>query len=83
MAGRVSLAGLMRYGDASAIVGGMACEVLPVVRHNASPRRRLWHRSYRTGRKIYWDDAKEQIVNDPEANGCLSKEYRRPWSLQV
>ncbi|HEV3166926.1 MAG TPA: phosphoenolpyruvate hydrolase family protein [Isosphaeraceae bacterium] len=33
MAGRGSLAGLMPYGDANAIVMDMACEVLPVVQH--------------------------------------------------
>src|SRR5437867_8173932 len=33
MAGRGSLAGLMPYGDANAIVVDMAREVLPVVRH--------------------------------------------------
>src|SRR6476469_3139208 len=33
MAGRGSLAGLMPYGDANAIVLEMAGEVLPVVRH--------------------------------------------------
>src|SRR4030081_2683462 len=33
MAGRGSLAGLMPYGDANAIVVEMAGEVLPVVRH--------------------------------------------------
>src|SRR4030042_1084461 len=33
MAGRGSLAGLMAYGDANAIVVEMAAEVLPVVKH--------------------------------------------------
>ncbi len=33
MAGRGSLAGMMPYGDANAIVVEMAAEVLPVVRH--------------------------------------------------
>ena len=33
MAGRGSLAGLMPYGDANAIVVDMAREVLPIVRH--------------------------------------------------
>src|SRR3712207_1028026 len=33
MAGRGSLAGMMPYGDANAIVMDMAREVLPVVRH--------------------------------------------------
>src|SRR5258708_38241793 len=32
MAGRVSLAGMLAYGDANAIVVEMAAEVLPVVR---------------------------------------------------
>jgi predicted TIM-barrel enzyme len=35
MAGRGSLAGLLAYGDANAIVVEMAAEVLPVVRHMA------------------------------------------------
>ena len=35
MAGRGSLAGLMPYGDANAIVMEMAAEVLPVVRAHA------------------------------------------------
>lgn len=33
MAGRGSLAGLLPYGDANAIVVGMASEVLPIVKH--------------------------------------------------
>ena len=40
MAGRGSLAGLMPYGDANAIVMEMAAEVLPVVRHDAGAGRR-------------------------------------------
>ena len=39
MAGRGSLAGLMPYGDANAIVLDMAREVLPVVRQHAGARR--------------------------------------------
>ena len=45
MAGRGSLAGLLPYGDANAIVVEMAAEVLPVVRADARARRRLRHRS--------------------------------------
>ena len=44
MAGRGSLAGLMPYGDANAIVMDMAREVLPVARDDAGARRRLRHR---------------------------------------
>jgi predicted TIM-barrel enzyme len=51
MAGRGSLAGLMPYGDANAIVTEMAAEVLPVVRHTpvlagvcgTDPFRRMEH----------------------------------------
>ena len=45
MAGRGSLAGLMPYGDANAIVMDMAREVLPVVERHAGAGRRLRHRS--------------------------------------
>ena len=44
MGGRGSLAGLMPYGDANAIVVDMAREVLPVVQGHARARRRLRHR---------------------------------------
>ena len=44
MAGRGSLAGLMPYGDANAIVVDMAREVLPVVQRDAGARGRLRHR---------------------------------------
>ncbi|MBI4587125.1 MAG: Gfo/Idh/MocA family oxidoreductase [Planctomycetes bacterium] len=35
----------------------------------------------RLGRKLRWDPAKEQFVNDPEANRWLSREMRAPWHL--
>ena len=44
MAGRGSLAGMMPYGDANAIVMDMAREVLPVVQRGPGARRRLRHR---------------------------------------
>lgn len=49
--------------------------------HHSTTALHLANISYRTGRKIFWDAAKEQIINDPEANTYLSKEYRKPWSL--
>ena len=45
MAGRGSLAGMMPYGDANAIVVEMAGEVLPVVTQDAGAGRRQRHRS--------------------------------------
>jgi len=31
------------------------------------------------GRKLEWDPAKEDFVNDPEASALLSRPQRRPW----
>ncbi len=35
--------------------------------------------SWRVGRSIAWDGAKEQIVGDPEASKLLARPYRSPW----
>jgi predicted dehydrogenase len=35
--------------------------------------------SLKLGRGIRWDGAKEQIVEDTEANRLLSRKYRAPW----
>jgi predicted dehydrogenase len=35
----------------------------------------------RTGRKITWDPAKEEIVGDPEAAKLVSRPYREPFKL--
>jgi predicted dehydrogenase len=34
-----------------------------------------------SGEKLKWDAATETILNHPEANRFLMKEYRRPWTL--
>jgi predicted dehydrogenase len=34
-----------------------------------------------SGEKLKWDAASERIVNHPEANQYLTKEYRKPWIL--
>jgi predicted dehydrogenase len=34
-----------------------------------------------TGEKLKWDPVAERIVNHPEANQYLTKEYRGPWTL--
>ena len=39
--------------------------------------------SYRTGRAIEWDGAKEQIVGDAAANKLLRREYRKGWEYPV
>jgi hypothetical protein len=45
------------------------CSVLPL----------LGILSWKLGRSIEWDGAKEQIVSDPGANRLLSRAYRAPW----
>jgi len=35
--------------------------------------------SWRTGRSLEWDGAKEQIVGDAAANALLARPYRGPW----
>jgi len=34
-----------------------------------------------TGEKLKWDPAKERIINHPDANQYLTKDYRKPWLL--
>jgi len=36
--------------------------------------------SYRLGRSLAWDGAKEQIIGDAEANDALAGAYRGPWT---
>jgi predicted dehydrogenase len=35
--------------------------------------------SWKVGRSIQWDAAKEEIIGDPEANKLQSRPYRAPW----
>ena len=49
------------------------------VAHRASVLPLLGMISWRTGRSIEWDAAKEQIIGDAEANKLLSRPYRGPW----
>ncbi len=36
----------------------------------------------RLGRKLEWDPQREKFVGDDEANGYVSREMRKPWSLE-
>jgi hypothetical protein len=36
--------------------------------------------SYRTGRKLHWDDARE-VTSDGDANAYLMRRFRKPWRL--
>jgi predicted dehydrogenase len=37
--------------------------------------------AHRVGRKVYWDDAKGQVIGDREADRAATPQYRKPWSL--
>lgn len=39
--------------------------------------------SLRTGRKLTWDAAKEEIVGDEQANAMLVRPYRAPWDKEL
>ena len=39
--------------------------------------------AYRTGRKIYWDGEKGEIIGDEEARRLTRATYRSPWKLPV
>ena len=49
--------------------------------HRSATVCHLGNIAIRTGRKITWDAAKEQIVGDKEASAMLTKPYRKPWVL--
>jgi predicted dehydrogenase len=37
----------------------------------------------RLGRKLRWDPAKEEFLEDREANGYLAREMRKPWTYDM
>jgi hypothetical protein len=49
--------------------------------HQLSKCGLLANLSYRTGRKLHWDDARE-VTSDREANQYLSRRFRKPWGLK-
>jgi predicted dehydrogenase len=51
------------------------------VGHHISTVAHLGNIALRTGRKVVWDPANEQVVGDKEADRLVSVPYRAPWSL--
>jgi predicted dehydrogenase len=49
--------------------------------HRSATVCHLGNIAIRTGRKITWDPAKEQIIGDKEAAAMVTKAYRSPWKL--
>ncbi len=51
------------------------------VGHRSTTFTLLANISLQLGRRLEWDSAKEQFVNDNEANQLLHYEYRKPWAM--
>ena len=47
--------------------------------HHANVVGRLGNIAYRVGRQLRWDAAREQVLDDPEANRLALGTYRDPW----
>lgn len=50
-----------------------------VIGHRSTIVPHLGNISVRTGRKLHWDAAKEEVVDDREASALLSRQARKPW----
>jgi predicted dehydrogenase len=51
--------------------------------HRVATACHLANISLRLGRKLRWDAAKEEILDDPEAAGMLVRPYRAPWDAEL
>jgi hypothetical protein len=49
------------------------------IAHRSSVLPLLGMLSWRLGRSIEWNGAKEEIVGDAKANELLARKYRDPW----
>jgi predicted dehydrogenase len=48
--------------------------------HYTNTVNRLGNIAYRVGRKLRWDAAREQVIDDAEANRLVVGTYRAPWA---
>jgi predicted dehydrogenase len=55
------------------------CDV--AIGHRSATVCHLGNLAVRTGRRLTWDPAKEEIVGDKEVAAMVSRPYRSPWSL--
>ena len=58
----------------------LTCDIEEGYRSTALPH--MANISYRLGRELKFDGSKEKFVNDEEANGMLSREYREPYVVE-
>ncbi len=78
-----------RQGDAHArnFLDCVKSRQLPIsdieIGHRSTSVCLLGNVALRSGRRIVWDAKAEKCVNDPAASKYLSREYRKPWKLNV
>ena len=51
--------------------------------HRSSVPCHLANLSMKLGRTLRWDEAKQDVVSDPEASALLTKKYRSPWDREL
>jgi predicted dehydrogenase len=49
--------------------------------HHLTKGALLGNIAYRTRRRLRWDDAKEQVLDDKAAQQLVTRRYRKPWKL--
>lgn len=59
--------------------GDLTCDVEPG--HISTTLAHLANISYRLGRELTFNGAKEKFVNDKEADGMLTRQYRKPYAV--
>ena len=59
--------------------GGLNCDIEVGFLSSALPL--MANISYRLGRHLKFNGAKEQFENDPEADAMLTREYRKPYII--
>lgn len=53
----------------------------PKIARLAAVNAHLGNVAFKTGRKVYWDEANNQFTGDDEANALIKSHYRAPWTL--
>ena len=49
--------------------------------HNVALVAHMGNIAYRTGNKLFWDEAKGKFHDDEKANSFLKPHYRAPWKF--
>ena len=72
------------HGNWLDAIQGKAALLSPVeIGHRSCSVCLISHVAMKLGRKLEWNSATEEFVNDPEANTYLSRTQRRPWGTDL